>query len=154
MLDVRRSMLKTPRRSLPAGFSRETIRMCRRLLVLSARQLSRTFRQPLLRSGEPGIERERLAEESNSTLVLIECSEIPSTIDQHGRVDRQHLEVNYVIFLKPQGAVSQATRLQRRVRQVAKALVAREIENKPLRNKLIVLPDPHGQFPTRFVGEK
>src|SRR6266508_4847966 len=153
MLDVRRSMLKTPRRSLPAGFSRETIRMCRRLLVLSARQLSRTFRQPLLRSGEPGIERERLAEESNGTLVLIECSEIPSTIDQHGRVDRQHLKVYYVFFLKPQGAISQTTGLQAHVRQVVKALVAREVENESLRNKLKVLSDPPGQLLTSCVGQ-
>src|SRR5439155_3760990 len=124
------------------------------LLLLSARQFSGTFLKSLPRSREPGIERERLPEERNGTLGLIECSEIPPTIDQHARVDGQDLEVNYVIFLEPQGAVSQATRLQRRVRGVVKALVARGAENEPLRNKLIVLPDPHGQFPTRFVGEK
>ena len=91
---------------------------------LSARQFSCAFRKPLLGSGEPGIERERLPEESHRALVLIECSEIPPTIDQHGRVDGQHLEVYYVIFLKPQGAVSQTTDLQAHVRQVVKALVA------------------------------
>jgi hypothetical protein len=118
--------------------------MCGRLLLLSARQFSCTFREPLLRSGESGIERERLPEESNGTLVLIECCEIPSTIDQHGRVDRQHLEVYYVIFLEPEGAVSQTTGLQAHVRQVVKALVPREVENESLRNKLKVLSDPLG----------
>ena len=98
--------------------------MCGRPLLLSARQFSCAFRKPLLRSGESGIERERLPEESSGTLVLIECSEIPSTIDQHGRVDGQHLEVYYVIFLEPQRAVSQTTGLQAHVRQVVKALVA------------------------------
>src|ERR1700694_256665 len=106
--------------------------------LLSARQFSSTFRKPLLRRGEPGIERERLPEESNGTLGLIECSEILPPIDQHGGVDRQHLEVYYVIFVEPEGAVSQATGLQARVRQVVKALVAREVENESLRNKLIV----------------
>ena len=83
-----------------------------RLLLLSARQLSCTFRKSLLCSGESGIERERLPEESNGTLVLIECSEIPPTIDQYRRVDGQHLEVQDVSFLEPQGAVSQTTGLQ------------------------------------------
>ena len=116
--------------------------MCGLLLLLSARQFSCTFRKPLLRSGESGIERERLPEQGSGTLVLIECSEIPSTIDQHGRVDRQHFEVYDVIFLEPKGAVGQTTGLQAHVRQVVKALVPREVENESLRNKLIVLSDP------------
>ena len=58
-----------------------------RILLLSARQFSCTFCEPLLRSGEFGIERERMPEESSGPVVLIECSEIPPTIDQHGRVD-------------------------------------------------------------------
>ena len=127
--------------------------MCGRLLLLSARQFSCTFRKSLLRSGEPGIERERLPEESNGTLVLIECSEIPSTIDQHGRVHGQHLEVYYVIFLEPQGAVSQTTGLQAHVGQIVKALVACEVENESSRNKLIVLSDPPGQLLASWVGQ-
>src|SRR6266496_4745418 len=127
--------------------------MCGRLLLLSARKFSCTFRKPLSRRGEPGIERKRLPEERNSTLVLIECSEIPSTIDQHGRIDRQHLEVNYVIFLKPQSSVSQATRLQPCVRGVVKALVARGAENEPLRKKLVVLTEPPGKFRAAFTGK-
>ena len=62
--------------------------MCGRLLLLSARQFSCAFRKPLSRSGEPGIEPERLPEESNGALVLIECSEVSPAIDQHGRIDR------------------------------------------------------------------
>jgi hypothetical protein len=93
-------MLKTHRPCL-CEFSRETISRTRGQLLLSARQFSCAFRKPLLRSREPGVERERLPEESNGTLVLIECSEIPSTIDEHGRVDGQHLEVYYVVFLEP-----------------------------------------------------
>src|SRR5438094_757666 len=127
MLDVRRSMLKTPRPCL-CEFSRETIRT-RGQLLLSARQFSGAFRKPLLRRPEPGIEPERLPEESDGALVLIECSEISPAIDQHGRVDGQHLEVYYVVFLEPQSAVSQATGLQAYVRRVMKALVTCEVEN-------------------------
>src|SRR5438309_11740779 len=123
------------------------------LLLLSARQFSCTFRKPLPRSGKPGIERERLPEESNGTLVLIECSQIPSTIDHHGGIDRQHLEVYYVIFLKPQGAVSQATGLQAHVRQVVKALVVREGKKESTRNKLLASSEPPGPFPITVGGE-
>ena len=155
MFDLGRSTFNVEDASvfLASEFSRETMRMCVRLLLLSALQFSCTFRKLLLRSGEPGIERERLPEESNGTLVLIECSKIPSTIDQHGGVDRQHLEVYYVIFVEPEGAVSQTTGLQAHVRQVVKTRVAREVENESLRNKLIVLSDPPGQFPTSCVGQ-
>lgn len=127
--------------------------MCGRPLLLSVRQFSCTFRKPLLRSDEPGIERERLPEEKNGTLVLIECSEIPPPIDQHGRVDGQHLEVYYVIFLEPKCAVSQTTGLQAHIGQIVKALVACEVENESSRNKLIVLGDPPGQLLARWVGQ-
>ena len=53
--------------------------------------------------GELRIECARLPEESNRALGLIECSEIPPTINQHGSIDWEHLEAYYVIFLKPQG---------------------------------------------------
>jgi hypothetical protein len=121
-------------------------------LVLSARQFSRTFRKPPPRGGELGIERERLLKESNGALMLIECSEIPSTIGEHGRVNGQHLDVYHVVFLKPPGAVGQATGLQAHVRRVMKAPVGGQIENESPGNKLIVLSEPRGQFPALFAG--
>ena len=103
----------------------------------------------LVAPAEIRIERQRLFESEDGALVLIEQGQVPPTIGQHSRIRRQNLEVCDIILRKTHRPISQPAHPEMRVRGLMKALVSGEIENQPLRHKLIGLRDPSGQVPVR-----
>ena len=81
-------------------------------IMLGSSQFRCAFRESFSRRSESGIQCERLLEDSNRALVLIEQREIASSVDEHGCVCGQHLELNHVVVLKLQRPISQTAGLQ------------------------------------------
>src|SRR5262245_13426936 len=103
------------------------------------------FRKSFPRLSQIRIERQRLLEGKNGALVLFGHRQVLAAIDEHSRICRQNLDVYSIILLKTHRTIGQSPRLDMRFKGLTKGLVSGEIENQPLRHKLIGLRDPLGQ---------
>jgi len=109
--------------------------------------LCRALCQPLLRRGEIRIERHSLFESEDGALVLIEQRQVPYPRDWSAF---SYTRAKFLRFATSSFAKRTVPSANPRVRRCAsgdslKALVSFEIEDQPLRHKLIGLRDPSGQ---------